>query len=224
MEHRIDEAREPPDLRRDRLEVLVICGKDAVLHRLDGGQGRHERGPELMGDVARKAMLKLYVVLHLARHAVEGLAEPTKLVVSREAGARREVTVPDAGGRVRDSLDRLCQGAREQIADDKGHGDGDGGRNGNGIVRAGPEGDITPGEKRIRLKGPHAHRADDGPRAGGDVCRDHRVHANRNEATHATRLPRVSARCAISILAHGIVVDQVATRVKHLNANVGERL
>ena len=37
VEHRIDEARKPPDLRRDRLEVLVICGQDAVLHRLDGG-------------------------------------------------------------------------------------------------------------------------------------------------------------------------------------------
>ena len=148
-EHGVDEARQAADLGCDGLEVLVVGGEDPVLHGLDRRLHGHERGTQLMGDVARETVLELDVLLERGRHVVEGLAELTDLVGPPHARAGGEVAVAELRRRGGDAQYGLGERARHEVADDTGENHRDGRSSRDGAIGVGAEGRVALGEEGV---------------------------------------------------------------------------
>ena len=215
LEHGVNEAGEAPDLGGHDLQVLVVRGKDAVLHGLDRGLHCHERRAQLMGDIAGEAMLELDVTLDGRGHVIKGLAELTDLVGARDAGARREVAVSDLLCRRGDALDGLRHPARDKVPDHAGKKGRDGGRRRDGAVRVGAEGRVALGEQGLGPKGPEADLADDRAVPVKNLRGDERLLGGRDRGGNGLR-PRGERGRARP----GVVVEHVAVGVDNLHDDV----
>ncbi len=142
--------------------MFLVGGKNAILHSLDRGEHRHERRTQLVGNIARQAMLKLKIALESRRHVVEGLAQLTNLVIADDSRAGGQVTGANLGSRRRNRLHGLGELARYKDAHEAGENHGDNTRRDDGLIGVGAEGGVTLGEQGVRPEGPKTDRADHG--------------------------------------------------------------